>query len=240
MIVQRQSMINSWTVSSRQKRMILQVVIFEVLAAMILFSGACLSGPSRESRAVVPEPSPANDSRTSANISAKNSSFCKIDFANFSYPAAFDEEKQFTLVNGTSKSSSSLPGDIVYELNGVYFGDVTGDAKNEVIVVVDIITGGSSMPRSIYVFEDVQGAPRFLWSYTSGDRADGGLKSVSANRGLLIIETYLNGDKGDCCPTHYESKGYKWTGTVFAVRSTAKFLNASGAANFGIPESKCN
>jgi hypothetical protein len=93
---------------------------------------------------------------------------------------------------------------------------VTGDSVEEAIVSVSIQTGGSAMPSIIYIYTLRNKRPVLLWSRSTGDRADGGLRAVYAENGRLVVELNSSvGAGGDCCPTRFMRIRYKWRGGCF-------------------------
>lgn len=152
-----------------------------------------------------------------------------IDFANFTFPGdPIFGDKKFRLSNG------EFVGDEDREpisLLHVGYGDVTGDGTEEAIVSLLInVKGGTARPHISYVYSLVRGKPRLLWSFNTGDRADGGLRRVYMEDGKLVVERYsLEGSKGDCCPIAFERTCYRWSGKRFR-RSGAveKLLHPEG------------
>ncbi|MBK9215087.1 MAG: hypothetical protein IPM59_05745 [Chloracidobacterium sp.] len=113
-----------------------------------------------------------------------------------------------------------------------YF-DLTGDGEDEAVVVLKIETGGSAVPQIGYVFAWKNGAPELIWQFRTGDRADGGLKNLFAENGMLAIELFgqdrfilgqvetgrITGDEEQlCCPTHFTRSAYKWNGSTFILQ----------------------
>lgn len=113
-----------------------------------------------------------------------------------------------------------------------YF-DVTGDGEDEAVVVLKIETGGSAVPQIGYVFAWKNGAPELIWQFRTGDRADGGLKQLFSENGMLVVELFgqdrfvlgqvetgrITGDEEQlCCPTHYTRSAYKWNGSTFIIQ----------------------
>ena len=113
------------------------------------------------------------------------------------------------------------------------FFDITGDGEDEAIVVLKVETGGSAIPQLVYVFEWKGGRPELIWPFRTGDRADGGLKSIRAEAGHLVLELYgqdrfilgqiETGKITDdieqlCCPTHFTRTIYKWNGKNFLMQ----------------------
>lgn len=113
------------------------------------------------------------------------------------------------------------------------FMDVTGDGQDEAIVILKVETAGSAIPQIVYVFDWKNGKPELLWPFRTGDRADGGLKDIRIENGLLIVELYgqdrfllgptetakVTGDEEQlCCPTYWTRSFYKWNGKSFLMQ----------------------
>ena len=87
--------------------------------------------------------------------------------------------------------------------------------------------------RSIIYFYTLQNnKPKLLWSFGTGDRADGGLKKIYVENGELIVELFgenkfVDGKweshipkekfRGACCPSLYTETHFKWNGKKFIV-----------------------
>jgi hypothetical protein len=173
-----------------------------------------------------------------------------IDFANFSYPAdAYDltysrrsvkTKRLYTLRQGELKprlNKDGLPTTTWLELGRVKYFDVTGDGTDEAIVDLGWITGGSANPDLIYIYTLRRGRPKLIWTFETGDRADGGLKEIRGENGELVLELYgknkvigrnLYGDdgtkKGDCCPTMFTRTKYVWQGNRFRRAAKPEIL----------------
>lgn len=113
-----------------------------------------------------------------------------------------------------------------------YF-DVTGDGQDEAVVVLKVETEGAAIPQLVYVFEWKKDGPELLWPFRTGDRADGGLKSLGAENGQFVVELYgqdrfllgqtetgrITDDVEQlCCPTHFTRSVYKWNGKNFLMQ----------------------
>lgn len=125
------------------------------------------------------------------------------------------------------------------------FLDVTGDGQDEAIVILKVETAGSAIPQLVYIFEWKNGKPELLWPFRTGDRADGGLKDIRFENGLLVVELYgqdrfllgqtetakVTGDEEQlCCPTYWTRSLYKWNGKSFLMqgkRRTFSITNPS-------------
>ena len=158
---------------------------------------------------------PAFSQQGSSNIRS-------VDFVNFSYPWTpdlGDAKTSFTLRNGERPATRDNHG--LIDKMGVFFqsvkyGDVTGDSIEEAIVSLSIQTGGSATPGLIYVYTVKENRPTLLWLRSTGDRANGGLRSIYAQNGQLVLELNSSfGSRGDCCPTHFTHTRYEWRGRRF-------------------------
>ena len=111
--------------------------------------------------------------------------------------------------------------------------DLTGDGDDEAVVILKIETGGSAVPQLAYVFTWTEGKPELIWPFRTGDRADGGLKDIRAENGLLILELYgqdrfilgqtetgkITDDREQlCCPKYFTRSSYKWNGKNFLLQ----------------------
>lgn len=177
----------------------------------------------------------------------------KFDFRNYTFelPRGWqnpDGTTDITLVNGrvapvSGALSDDMPDDVRAEarsqrrvgmsyVSTKYF-DVTGDGEDEAVVVLKIETGGSAIPQLVYVFTWKNDEPALIWPFRTGDRADGGLKDLRPENGMLLVELYgqdrfvlgqtetgkITGDEQQlCCPTSYTRTIYKWNGNVFQMQ----------------------
>jgi hypothetical protein len=167
----------------------------------------------------------------------------RIDFENFSYP--FPERphgrKKIRLRDGeqppTLFGEHGIPHNWGYILSEVSYGDLTGDDIEEAIVILGIISSGSGIPNYVYIYTLRHGRPALLWSFETGDRADGGLQKVAAENGELLIElrgrnkvigTDLYADdgtgKGDCCHDAFTRTRYRWLRGRFRHRGTPEVI----------------
>jgi hypothetical protein len=125
------------------------------------------------------------------------------------------------------------------------FMDVTGDGQDEAFVILKIETGGSGLPQLVYIFEWKGNKPELLWPFSTGDRADGGLKDIRVENGMLVLELYgqdrfvlgqretgkiTDDEEQLCCPTFFTRSVYKWNGKSFLMpgkRLTYSLANRS-------------
>lgn len=157
-----------------------------------------------------------------------------VDFRSFRYEF---EGTSWTLADGTQPD----PGEEEwrYELDGVSYGDVTGDGAEEAIVTVTASTGGTMVPHWVFVYGAGARGPRPLWAFASGDRAQGGLRRAYAEGGVLVVELLGKGkvphdpatygaeddtSMGACCPSMFTRSRYTWNGRAFVLRGEPEVL----------------
>ena len=154
-----------------------------------------------------------------------------VDFGNYTYPwpsdlrVPGDPREAFTLRDGELPPTRDARGfidSIGISLASRYYGDVTGDGAEEALVVLGIQTGGSAIPHCVYIYTWHQARPKLLWSFVTGDRAEGGLRQVYAHNGELLIELWgknaivgrdlyeSENPRPLCCPDHYTRAHYEW------------------------------
>lgn len=158
----------------------------------------------------------------------------KYDFKNYTYPLPIGWQgagmREVTLEKGIYQMSQEHVG---ASYIGTKFGDVTGDGREEAIVVVRIDTGGSANPQIVYIFEWKDDKPEMIWYFRTGDRADGGIKDLRAENGELVLQLYgqdrylvgqletmrITGDVEQiCCPSYFTRTRYKWDGANFKLQ----------------------
>jgi hypothetical protein len=161
------------------------------------------------------------------------------DFRNFSY--AFGRTT-FTLRDSAQqevRNENDIVEEMGYSLDDVIYGDVTGDGREDAVVVVEGLTGGSAVPHWVFVYTAGASPPRQLWAFETGDRSAGGLKGVSVQDGRLVVELYgkdkvpsdpesLGRDDGTdspaCCPSMFTRSVYAWNGRAFELHGAPQSL----------------
>lgn len=159
-------------------------------------------------------------------VSAQTGRIRDVDFPNFRYKGPKDYPVTFVLRKGGKPYVHGKDDGIV--LTGVAYHDLTGDGQDEAIVRMSLQTGGSAIPELVFIYSFRTGKPIVLWSFISGDRADGGLRNIAVQDGDLLLE--FGGDVkfanarfesrpvGDaaCCPSRYSRIKLRWDGRQFA------------------------
>jgi len=188
----------------------------------------------------------------------------RVDFANFTYPLPrgwqHPDGDEITLSNGRlepkfkdinddmspdEKAAARAERRIGASLVNVKFMDVDGDGSDEAVVILKIETGGSAIPQLVYIYKWKNEKPELIWNFRTGDRADGGLKSIQTENGELIVELFgrdrfiigqtetgkITGDEEQlCCPTHFTRTRYKYNGRNFQLQGKRLTYSISNAA----------
>jgi len=126
------------------------------------------------------------------------------------------------------------------------YGDVTGDGVEEAMMMLGIESHGSAIPEIVYIFGVSKGKPTLLWSFETGDRADGGLRQVYADHGNLVVELFgkdrvigrdlYRGDEPLAGPRSFTRARYEWREGEFRMKGSPEVLpNPSGNASAIMP-----
>ncbi|MGH7782596.1 MAG: hypothetical protein ACREO5_01960 [Candidatus Binatia bacterium] len=187
-----------------------------------------------------------NDGRPTSD-----SPLAKFDFKNFTYPLPRGwqnpDDSDVTLKNGVlAPVSTTVTDDMDDEEKAAAkserrigmsyvttrYMDVTGDGTDEAVVVLKVETAGSAIPQFVYIYDWKDDKPELIWFFRTGDRADGGLKSMNAANGQFVVELFgqdrfllgatetgkITGDFEQlCCPTYFTRTYYKWNGKNFLM-----------------------
>jgi len=130
----------------------------------------------------------------------------KIDFKNFTYQpyCAGEDTKSIHVKNGEYSKATQEDGFVdhfYFNIMDVTYGDVTGDGEDDAMILSVCNTGGTGNFTEGFVYTMKAGKPALLARVPGGDRADGGLRSITVENGLLVVE-YNDPEKaaGACCP----------------------------------------
>ena len=241
----------------------------------VAFTKQTQATPSEHTANTQPSASPFPNLQaeiTDDRFKTTNAEIGQFDFRNFTYPLPrvwqHPEAKEITLENGKVKPVAvDVHDDMTDEMRAearaarrigmsyvtTRFMDLTGDGNDEAVVILKVETTGNAIPQLVYVYEWKDGAPNLIWNFRTGDRADGGLKDIRVENGLVILELFgqdrfvlgeietgkITGDEEQlCCPTFFTRSNYKWNGSNFLLqRKRLTFEVADPAAkpleNFG-------
>ena len=171
----------------------------------------------------------------SIGFTAAQTNIRQVDFKDFTYPLsgpllghdrlqwlpteALSNRKPIHLVNGedlTKSSSFAMDGHEYtqwqgFTLQSVEYADVTGDGREEAIVVIHYLTGGTQKTHYVYIHSFADGKPKLLAYFHTGDRAYSGLRKVSGVDGTLVVALFDPEKRtGDCCSSGIVRTRYKW------------------------------
>lgn len=105
-----------------------------------------------------------------------------------------------------------------FTLESVSYADLTGDGKDEAIVVLVYHTGGTQTTNYVYIYTSGEHGPKLLAYCHTGDRSDAGLYGVTARDGLLVFELFDPAQaSGECCSSAVLIYRYKWQQDVFKL-----------------------
>jgi hypothetical protein len=162
----------------------------------------------------------------SSQTKTKNTSGIRaIDFKNYTYGSGKGKRR---VKNG--RWNGEYPGEYL-QIGKAIYGDLTGDGKEEAVLMVSESGGGSGVSSSCLVFTIAGGVPRELSSrdrdghgpysgIVGGDRGDGGIYNVAIKSGLLYVEQYSPGEGPNARQfqaAYIETLIYKWNGNLFIL-----------------------
>ena len=215
---------------------------------------ASLSAPMAEQAAAEPTPPFPNLQKEimDERYRTANTPLGAFDFKNFTYPLPRGwqnpDGSDLTLVNGRVDPvwkfiDEDMPDEEKMEARATRrigmsyvttkYIDLTGDGRDEAVVVMKVETTGAAIPQLVYVFEWKEDKPVLIWNFRTGDRADGGLKDIRIEEGRVLVELYgqdrfllgqtetgkITGDEEQlCCPTYFTRTFYKWNGKDFLLQ----------------------
>lgn len=186
-----------------------------------------------------------------APLAIGQTSIRQIDFKNFSYPLkdhllghgelkwlagegqAGPRLRMIHLSNGedlTKESSLLVDGKEYaqysgFEFQSVSYGDLVGDGKEDAIVVLRYLTGGTQTTNYVYFYALENGKPRLLAYCHTGDRAYSGLYGVYSDHESLVVELFdPNRQEGDCCSSGIVRMRYRWNGSRFVQVGSIQHL----------------
>lgn len=222
--------------------MISKILLCGLLSAAVS-TAACSSLKIRQSDASSVPGKEATRKNASTDQSIRS-----VDFSNFTYPWTTDlavagsSKKTFTLKDGDLPEKSDEVG---MSLLSVVYGDFTGDGAEGAIVVLEVdTTNGTAIPHAVYAYRLEEKLPKLLWAFSTGDRADGGLRNIYADQGDLVVELYGKGkvlgtdlyaDDGTRAqtpyPYYFTQTRYKWDGAQFKQKGAP--VVQSDSKNYG-------
>jgi len=227
------------------------------LVGLVITTASCNIGQAgRTNSPVVPaavqSPSPNNATTAPAQVTARpapSSPIREVDFKNFSYPWYPSDytpphgKRKITLRDGEMKVDAAKNTDRLWaSLANVSYADLTGDGKEEAIVTVTTNFDPNGSVACIFVYTLRSDGARVLWSHETGDRANGGLRSLKVEGFDLVVEQYdikFDWAKGSyeqgtalCCPKRFIRSHYRWDGERFEKSKSETLPNEHNNARF--------
>lgn len=142
-----------------------------------------------------------------------------VDFSNFTYePYCAGEDKQKITVKDAEfsemKEVDGFPDRLYFKAFNVTYGDLTGDNKDEAIILTVCNTGGTGNFTEGFIYGIKAGKTALIARIPGGDRAYGGLREAYAEKGVLVVESNDVGEAGGaCCPEFVVTSYYKLNGS---------------------------
>ena len=141
-----------------------------------------------------------------ANAVNAQTNIHSIDFKNFTYLAdcAGEKPEKITVKDGEF-SKETKTGDYTehmsFDIMSVTYGDLNGDKQDEAVILSVCNTGGTGQFTEGFIYTMKGGKPTLVASVPGGDRADGGLRSLKVENGLLVVDANDESENsGACCP----------------------------------------
>ena len=107
-------------------------------------------------------------------------------------------------------------------------GDVTGEGREDAIVVIRYDTGGTQFSYFVYLYSFAASRPNLLAYFHAGQRSYLGLYQVYAQNKQLVVELYDPSKRtGECCSSGFIRTRYRWHLGKFEV---------TGQNELGIPQ----
>jgi hypothetical protein len=209
-----------------------------LLLVLIVISGsssACSTNVAEKPS--INQPGSQSTPKQRPEPTATTGSIRSVDFANFTYLGRYlftNGPESFTLRQGRFAASETK-----VVLAYLTYGDVTGDGNEDAMVTLAPVLGGSATPLVTYVYSLEGDKPRLLWTLSTGDRADGGLRRIYSENGKLVVERFSPiKSHGACCPTQFTRTSYAWDGTKFRQSGSIveTLPNPTGSADTVMPE----
>jgi hypothetical protein len=144
----------------------------------------------------------------------------EIDFENYAYPLS---GQSYKLIGGYYAKNSAP--NTQWELRvaePLYYGDLTGDGKNEAVIVLSYGTVGGPHTVEARVYTLRGGRPALLFTFPVAEMLSCELDHyVDLDDGKVRVER-INGRAGLC--DHNEVREYRWDGSRFMPVGEAKTM----------------
>ena len=222
--------------------------LFCSLILVLLTSSCGDTGPTHAAFDSASSPSPSQSIApvVASPTVAPASTIRSIDFKNFTFPwypnylTTPSGTRSVTLIQG----ELDIPRDdekgiesFSVLLTNVSYADLTGDGDEEAIVDLGGTVTQNSFVGCLFVYRMRNGKPEILLSHETGDRAAGGLRRVSVEGHVLIIDQYEQSPgSGLCCPKYFRRHYFEFAGRrLRETKSETRSAENSNAEFLGYP-----
>jgi hypothetical protein len=143
----------------------------------------------------------------------------QVNFKNFTYhPYCADEEPEKIRVKNGGFSKETKYEDFTdhfsFNIFSVTYGDLTGDQKDEAVILSVCNTGGTGNFSEGFIYTIKAGKPALLARIPGGDRAIGGLREAKVENGVLVVERNdPERNQASCCSEYAETIKYRLNGS---------------------------
>ena len=139
----------------------------------------------------------------------------RVDFQNFTYRPSCAYDGRPVRTRKGSYVRDRGDDKLWLEVQKTAYGDLTGDRRDEAVVVTKCNTGGTGHFTEGFIYTMRKGRVSEIARLEEGDRAFGGIHDVRVERGLLVEERYapVEPGTGACCPEYIVTTTYRLTGS---------------------------
>jgi hypothetical protein len=143
-----------------------------------------------------------------------------IDFENYTYPL---KGQSYKLIGGYYAKNSAPNSQWELRLaEAIYYGDLTGDGKNEAVVVLSYGTVGGAQTVEARVYTLQRGSPALLATFPVADTLSCELDHyVDLDDGKVRVERIYG--QAERCEQN-EVREYRWDGSKFMPVGEAKMM----------------
>ena len=151
--------------------------------------------------------------------------FRRVDFKNLSYPISWKNERVSLQGGKREYNQHKNLGNGWFELEDVYYVDITGDEREEGVVVLTAVLCGVSCDGGshlFYFYSVEKNKLKLLWRFETGSLGYGcGLKSFDLSKRKITLEVFNTCNfKGATLEPRYDSER---TGGKFHTESITRF-----------------
>ena len=145
----------------------------------------------------------------------RDAGLCNARYAIYGQTVRFHDGNVKELVKGEDRMF--IEGGIL----NILYGDLTGDGKDEAVVLIGYRLGGTGFFTFANVYGIVNGELTMLGRINGGDRAYGDFHDLAIENGRLrVVRKWTTKCMG--CTEGYETTIWKWNGSKLALQKKTK------------------